>query len=82
LLSTLSQVIGKNNALLINVVFFGMAHYLYGSPPGIIGFMMTGFLVFLLGRSMIETKGFLWPWVIHFMPDLVIFFSYAIIWIR
>jgi membrane protease YdiL (CAAX protease family) len=82
LLSTLTQVIGKNNALLINVVFFGMAHYLYGSPPGIIGFMMTGFLAFLLGKSMIETKGFLWPWVIHFIPDVMIFFSYAILWIR
>jgi membrane protease YdiL (CAAX protease family) len=82
LLSTLPKVIGKNHAMLINVSFFGLAHYLYGSPPGIIGFMMTGFLAFLLGKSMIETKGLLWPWLIHFLPDVIIFFSYAILWVR
>ena len=82
LLSTLPQVIGKNNALLINVAFFGLAHYLYGSPPGVTGFLMTGFLAFLLGKSMLETKGFLWPWFIHFLPDVVIFLSYAVTWLR
>ena len=82
LLSTLLKVIGRNHAMLINVVFFGLAHYLYGSPPGIMGFMMTGFLAFLLGKSMLETKGFLWPWVIHFLPDVIIFFSYALVWTR
>jgi membrane protease YdiL (CAAX protease family) len=82
ILSTLTKVIGKTNTILINVVFFGLAHYLYGSPPGVTGFLMTGFLAFLLGKSMLETKGLLWPWLIHFLPDVVIFFSYAIIWIR
>lgn len=82
LLSTLAGVIGKTHTLLINVTFFGLAHYLYGSPPGVTGLMMTGFLAFLLGKSMLETKGFLWPWFIHFLPDVVIFFSYAIVWVR
>ena len=80
LLSTLPQLIGKNHALLINVVFFGLAHYLYGSPPGVVGFLMTGFLAWLLGKSMLETKGFFWAWFIHFLPDVVIFSSYAITW--
>ncbi|NLP11904.1 CPBP family intramembrane metalloprotease [bacterium] len=82
LLSTLPQVIGKNHALLINVAFFGLAHVLYGSPPGLIGFLMTGFLAWLLGKSMLETKGLFWPWFIHFLPDVVIFFSYAIVWVQ
>jgi membrane protease YdiL (CAAX protease family) len=82
LLSTLTQVIGRTHTLLINVAFFGLAHYLYGSPPGVTGFLMTGFLAFLLGKSMLETKGFLWPWLIHFLPDVIIFFSYAIVWMR
>jgi len=82
LFSTLPQVIGKNHALLINIAFFGLAHYLYGSPPGLIGFLMTGFLAWLLGKSMLETKGFFWPWFIHFLPDVVIFFSYAIAWVQ
>jgi CAAX protease family protein len=82
LFSTLTQVIGRTHTLLINVAFFGLAHYLYGSPPGVTGLLMTGFLAFLLGKSMLETRGFLWPWLIHFLPDVVIFFSYAIVWIR
>jgi membrane protease YdiL (CAAX protease family) len=82
LLATLPQVIGKNHALLINIVFFGLAHYLYGSPPGLIGFLMTGFLAWLLGKSMLETKGLFWAWFIHFLPDVVIFYSYAIAWGR
>lgn len=80
LLSTLTSVIGRTHTLLINVVFFGLAHYLYGSPPGVTGLLMTGFLAFLLGKSMLETKGFLWPWLIHFLPDVMIFFSYALVW--
>jgi membrane protease YdiL (CAAX protease family) len=82
LLSTLSQVIGRSHALLINVVFFGLAHYLNGSPPGMVGALMTGFLAWLLGKSMLETKGLFWPWFIHFLPDVVIFFSYAILWVQ
>jgi membrane protease YdiL (CAAX protease family) len=81
-LSTLTGVIGKNHTLLLNAVFFGLAHWLFGSPPGLAGFAMTGFLAWLLGRSMLETKGFLWPWFIHFLPDVVIFISYAVIWVQ
>jgi membrane protease YdiL (CAAX protease family) len=82
LLATLPDVIGRGHALLINVAFFGLAHVLYGSPPGITGFLMTGFLAFLLGKAMLETKGLAWPWFIHFVPDVVIFASYAIVWVR
>jgi hypothetical protein len=82
LLSTLTRVIGRTQTMLINVAFFGLSHFLYGSPPGVTGLLMTGFLAFLLGKSMLETKGFLWPWLIHFLPDVVIFYSYAIIWVQ
>jgi membrane protease YdiL (CAAX protease family) len=82
LLSTLHDVVGKTHTLLITLVFFGLAHWLYGSPPGIIGFLMTGFLAWLLGKSMLETKGFLWPWIIHFVPDVVIFISYALLFVQ
>lgn len=80
LLSTLQTSVGKTNALLISMVFFGLAHYLYGSPPGLIGAAMTGFLAYLLGKSILETKGLFWAWFIHFVPDVVIFFSYALLW--
>jgi membrane protease YdiL (CAAX protease family) len=82
LISTLHDAIGKTHTLLISVVFFGLAHWLYGSPPGLIGFLMTGFLAWLLGKGMLETKGFLWPWFIHFMPDVVIFISYTLLFVQ
>lgn len=82
LLSTLPDVVGKNHALLINAVFFGLNHWTHGSPPGVVGFLMTGFLAWILGKSMLETKGLFWPWLIHFVPDVVIFASYAVLWVR
>ena len=67
---------------MIAAVFFGMAHYLYGSPPGVAGFLMTAFLGWLLGKSMLETKGILWPWFIHFLSDVVVFLFYAVTFVR
>ncbi len=82
LLSTLHKTIGKTHTLLLTVVYFGLGHWLYGSPPGLGGFLLVGFLAWLLGKAMLETKGFFWPWFIHFVPDVVIFFSYALLFVR
>ncbi len=82
LLSTLVDVVGRGHALMIAAVFFGMGHYLYGSPPGVAGFLMTAFLGWLLGKSMLETKGILWPWFIHFLSDVVVFLFYAVTFVR
>ncbi len=82
MLSTLTHVIGQTNALLITIVVFGLAHWLYGSPPGLLGFALTGFLAFLMGKSILETKGLFWAWFIHLLPDVVIFASYAIAWVQ
>jgi len=82
LLATLVDVVGRGHALMIAAVFFGMAHYLYGSPPGVVGFLMTAFLGWLLGKSMLETKGILWPWFIHFLSDVVVFLFYAVTFVR
>lgn len=81
ILSTLYQVIGKTQAMLAASVFFGLAHYLYGSPPGMIGFLMTGFLGWLMAKSILETRGLLWAWMIHLLADFFIFFSYALAWV-
>lgn len=82
LLSTLHEPVGKTHTLLLTVVYFGLGHWLYGSPPGLLGFLMVGFLAWLLGKAMLETRGFLWPWFIHFVPDAVIFFSYTLLFVR
>lgn len=81
-LSTLTETVGKNHILLMSAFYFGMSHWLYGSPPGLVGFLMTGFLAWLIGKSILETRGLLWGWFIHFLPDVVVFASYAIAWFQ
>ena len=76
-LATLHDEVGKGQALLVTAAFFGIWHY-YGVPYGVIGVVMAGILGWLLGKSMLETKGFFWAWFIHFLQDVMIFSFMAI----
>lgn len=82
LLSTLPEVIGRGHTLALILVFFGLSHWLHGSPNGVVGFAMTGFLAWILARAMLDTRGLLASWIIHFLPDVVIFFSYALAYVE
>ena len=75
-ISELWTKIGKQQALLITTIYFGLGHY-YGIPNGILGVALSAFLGWFLGKSLLETKGFLWAWFIHFLPDIIIFTFYA-----
>ena len=77
-LSELWQVLGKKQGLLITTLYFGLGHY-YGVPNGVIGVALSAFLGWFLGKSLLETKGFFWAWIIHFLPDIVIFTFYAML---
>ena len=76
-LSVLEGPVGKKQALLLMAAFFGIFHF-YGIPYGIIGVIMAGFLGWILGKSMLETRGFFWAWFIHFLQDVMIFTFLAI----
>lgn len=76
LLASLEPVVGPGSSLMISAVFFGSAHY-YGVPYGVIGVVMATFLGWILGKAMLETRGFFWAWFIHFLQDVVIFFFLA-----
>jgi hypothetical protein len=39
---------------------------------------MATFLGWILGKSMLETRGFWWAWFIHFLQDVMIFMFLAI----
>lgn len=71
-LSVLEQPVGRGQALLMVAAFFGINHY-YGVPYGVVGVLMAFALGWLLGRSMLETRGLFWAWVIHFCQDVLIF---------
>jgi hypothetical protein len=76
-LSVLEDSVGKKQALLLMAAFFGLGHY-YGVPYGIVGVIMAGFLGWILGKSMLETRGMFWAWFIHFWQDVLIFSFLAI----
>lgn len=71
-LGALVPAVGGPQALLMTGVYFGLGHF-YGVPYGIVGVVMASVLGWLLGRSMLETKGMFWAWLIHFVMDVVIF---------
>jgi hypothetical protein len=72
LLAPLHGVVGRSQALFLTAALFGLWHY-YGVPYGIVGVIMAGGLGWLLGKSMLETKGLFWAWFIHFWQDVAIF---------
>ena len=76
-LSILEDVVGKQQSLLLMAAYFGIGHY-YGVPYGVIGVLMAGFLGWFLGKSMLETRGLWWAWLIHFVQDVLIFSFLAI----
>jgi hypothetical protein len=39
---------------------------------------MSTFLGWMLGKAMLETRGFFWAWFIHFWQDVAIFSFMAI----
>lgn len=77
LLAGLVPTIGAQQALWITAVFFGLGHY-FGVPYGVVGVIMAGFLGWVMGKSMLETRGFFWAWLIHFLQDVLIFSFMAV----
>ncbi len=63
--------------VLMTAVFFGLGHY-YGQPSGPLGVLMAGFAGWIWARSMIETRGGLWAFLIHLVQDIVIFTFLAV----
>lgn len=77
LLAGLEPTLGPQQALWLTALFFGIGHY-FGVPYGIIGVIMASFLGWMMGKAMLETRGFFWAWLIHFLQDVLIFTFMAI----
>ena len=71
-LGELEPTMGKSDSLIATATYFGLGHY-FGTPSGIIGVILSGFLGWFLGKSMLETKGFFIAWLVHFLTDIPIF---------
>lgn len=69
---TLKGVVRDKSIQVISALIFGIVHY-WGNPGGIIGVLAAAFLGWFLAKSIIETEGIFWAWLIHFCQDLIIF---------
>jgi hypothetical protein len=56
----------------VSAFIFGTVHY-WGNPGGFMGVVVAGFLGWFLAKSIIETRGIFWAWLIHFLQDVIIF---------
>lgn len=72
LLARLVPAVGAEQALWMTSVRWGLGHW-FGTPPGPLGAAGATLFGLFLGKSMLETGGFLWAWLIHFVQDVVIF---------
>ena len=68
----LKDILNDRTIPLISALIFGTVHY-WGKPGGFLGVIVAGFLGWLLTKSILETKGIFWAWLIHFLQDVIIF---------
>lgn len=73
LISSLEQDFGADTAILASACTFGLMHW-NGTPPGIAGVLLTAAFGVLAGRAMRDSRGLFWPWLMHFVPDVVILY--------
>lgn len=77
LLAHLRGALRPAEAILMTAIFFGLGHY-YGQPSGTLGVVMASFAGWIWARSMIETRGGVWAFLIHMVQDMVIFTFLAV----
>ena len=71
ILAHLRNLFRPGEAILLSAAFFALGHY-YGHPSGPTGVAMAGFAGWIWARSMIETRGSFWAFVIHLAQDIII----------
>jgi membrane protease YdiL (CAAX protease family) len=63
---------GKGATLLLVPGWFGLAHY-FGVPNGLTGVLLAGIGGWFFAKSMIETRGMVWAWFLHFLADFTVY---------
>jgi membrane protease YdiL (CAAX protease family) len=78
-LAFLPGLLGPRQPLLLTGVYFGLEHF-YGNPPGLSGVLLASFIGYWMGKSMLETEGSGWAWLVHWLQDVIIFSFVAMSW--
>ena len=71
IVSPLKGILQPMTIFIISAILFGLPH-MAGMPSGLIGATMAGILGLVLAKSLYETNGFFWAWIIHFLQDVII----------
>jgi membrane protease YdiL (CAAX protease family) len=77
-LARLEPVFGSRLAIILTAALFGLLHY-FGQPGGPFGVLLAGYLGWIAAKSMIETRGFVWVFLIHFIGDFIIYSFWAML---
>jgi membrane protease YdiL (CAAX protease family) len=72
-LATLAPAVGDEAAIWMTSAVFGLAHWSEATPSGPIGLVFHGLVGALLAKSILETRGVAWAWIIHAAGNLVLF---------
>ncbi len=78
-LALLAPAIGPQLATWLTAASFGLGHYMESYfLPGM-SVLLPGFLGYMLSKSILETRGIAWAWIIHGCLDVVIFGVMALV---
>jgi len=72
IVSSLDGLLANRFIYLTSAAIFGSVHF-FGTPGGVAGVALAGFLGWLLAKSIGETRGIFWSWLIHCLQDVIIF---------
>lgn len=74
-LATLVPAVGDESAIWMTSAVFGLAHWSAATPSGPLGFIFHGLVGALLAKSILETRGVAWAWIIHAAGNFVLFIA-------
>jgi membrane protease YdiL (CAAX protease family) len=73
LLARLEPWVKPGQAMMMSAVLFASLHYFTGTPSGPLGVLPNIFFGWVAAKSVLETRGLFWAWLLHFIADFVIF---------
>ncbi len=72
LMARLESVLGSRQTIMLTTALFALPHY-FGAPSGIFGVLLSTFLGWVFAKSMIETRGLVYAFSLHFLADFIIY---------
>jgi membrane protease YdiL (CAAX protease family) len=68
---------GARTAIFVSAAIFGLGHW-NGLPYELPGVLLTFLLGAITAKAMVDTRGIFWPWLIHMLPDCVMFYYWGL----